>query len=481
MSDNYLDDEFERDEQAHGNERDHASELGEKDREDEFEFPPDRPRHRPLFIAGTILLALLIIGGFFAARTFDRSLTGAAPTPTSTLLPGENLFYITISPSWGTVSLDGHTISSLPTIGNTPLSLSVGSHTVVWNDPPFSQQKCFVTVPLQQNAGANACSSNDSAPVQKGKDAGLTATIISFIVASSMLPAAQHTALVQSVQATLNALQSTSTVQPGEKIVNLQAHNFIATATQPLKATLKFQLETNPNTSAPCDPTLYSGISNCNINGINCVNLCDSSDVYYTQAGSSPPQKVWDIFGILRATWDYTTMSGQTVATNQPDIASNSGLEFLFPLYVTWSGSQWHVSLFPAAQVDFFIPPNYLNCIPVQSLVYGNNVEPSYFGIPATNVFQSVTINGQIQNLNWVGTSSSTNYATGCLVNVTIQQTSQNPSTPTVQNLPTAYCLYRFGVLLAVNDVAHRYWPFLSVANAYEQNIAQQLMPHQTS
>jgi hypothetical protein len=482
MSDNNLDDEFERDENSHANERERdtepeLAEIDREDAEDAYEFPPERQKRRPFFFIGTMLLILLIIGGFFAFQTVRRGLTGTVLTPTPTLLPGENLFYITISPSWGTISVDRHPVSSLPVVGDTPLSLSVGTHEVDWNDPPFSPQKCYVTVPLQPNAGANACSSNDSSQVQHGKDAGLTATIISFVATPAMLPAAQHTALVQSIQATLNALQSTSTVQPGEKFVDLKAPKFVATASQPLRATLRFQLETNPNTSAPCDPTLYNGISNCNLNGVNCANLCDGSDVYYATGSSSPGQTAWDIFGILRITWDYITMSGQVVATNQPDIADKSGLEYLFPLYVAWSGSHWNVSLFPAANVDFYIPPIYLNCVPVNTLIYGNNVEPSYFGIPPMNVFQGVTINGQIQNLNWVGTSSKTNLATGCMETITIQQSSQNPSTPTVANTPTAYCLYRFGVLLAVNNIAHRYWPFLPVANAYEQNIAHQLMP----
>jgi len=38
-----------------------------------------------------------------------------------------------------------------------------------------------------------------------------------------------------------------------------------------------------------------------------------------------------------------------------------------------------------------------------------------------------------------------------------------------------AYCLYRFGVLLAANDEAHRLWPYLPVADAYEQGIARRL------
>ncbi len=58
-------------------------------------------------------------------------------------------------------------------------------------------------------------------------------------------------------------------------------------------------------------------------------------------------------------------------------------------------------------------------------------------------------------------------------------------TTPTqVQNVKTtlstasplvAYCLHRFGVLLAANDLAHRLWPYLPLADANEQHLAQQM------
>jgi hypothetical protein len=35
--------------------------------------------------------------------------------------------------------------------------------------------------------------------------------------------------------------------------------------------------------------------------------------------------------------------------------------------------------------------------------------------------------------------------------------------------------LFRFGVVLAANTVAHQLWPYLPVADAYEQGIAQRL------
>lgn len=38
-----------------------------------------------------------------------------------------------------------------------------------------------------------------------------------------------------------------------------------------------------------------------------------------------------------------------------------------------------------------------------------------------------------------------------------------------------AYCLHRFGVLLAANDAAGRAWLYRPRADAYEQGLARQL------
>jgi len=37
------------------------------------------------------------------------------------------------------------------------------------------------------------------------------------------------------------------------------------------------------------------------------------------------------------------------------------------------------------------------------------------------------------------------------------------------------YCLYRFGVLLALDNVTRSFWPNLPLADAYEQNVARHI------
>ena len=75
------------------------------------------------------------------------------------------------------------------------------------------------------------------------------------------------------------------------------------------------------------------------------------------------------------------------------------------------------------------------------------------------------------QQLTW-NPNHGSNLAAGCLL--TAYPISGNGST---SSQPVARCLYRFGVLLALDDATHKFWPNLPVADAYEQSIAQHISP----
>ena len=67
-----------------------------------------------------------------------------------------------------------------------------------------------------------------------------------------------------------------------------------------------------------------------------------------------------------------------------------------------------------------------------------------------------------------------TTLASGCLVEFELQDDAFRTTTPNVSPPLVAEIMQRFGVLLAVNDIAHHLFPFLPVANAYEKQLAQQ-------
>ena len=459
------DDESIDEEKAQNTPENDADDNDELTETDDFDFPPppERRRRGPLAILAVIVLIIVLVGGGLAiARAVGGSAIGAAPTPTATLLPGENLFYVTTDPSWGTVSVDGRTLANPPKLGSEPLTLAAGAHTIVWNAAPLPPQKCLIFVPQQQSSGGN-CSTTDQATVKSGKDAGLQATVVEFALDSTMLTSTQFTSLSHAIQTYFNTFQATDMVQPGEQYVVANAPNNVATATQPLKAIFKLHLDTNSNSTLPCY-TGNIGEQSCG----SCYTFCNPSVVFDFNGpfGYVSLPTTWDIYVVSGATWDYTTLSGQSVAANQPDTIASSTLEYTFPLFITWTGSQWHVSDMPQKNdFNFFFgytPP----CAVTEAILQNNN--------SLSNPFYSITINGPPQNLFWQDNNSDKNLAQGCLAGAVIQPGN---GTPVAANAPEAYILYRFGVLLAANSLAHRWWPNLPVANGYEQSIVQQLLP----
>lgn len=430
---------------------------------------PRRGPSTPVIIGVIVLIVVIIGGGFLAVRAFGSGLLTSAATPTPTLPPGSNLFYITTDPAWGQISIDGKSIHNLPAIGSTPLTLSSGGHTIVWNSPPFSPQTCAIYVPAQQTT-SGVCSTNDMQPIKSGKDTGLQATVISFTAAISQLSAAQHRNLINTTQAFLDTLQDTDTVQPGEQFVDLNVPHNIATATQTLKATLHFHLDTNTNSTAPCIAITGPIGGFCQGTGGSCYSLCGGEEIQGLFVSGKP---AWDIYGVVQMTWDYSTLDGQVIASDQPDVPDSSKPEYLVPFYVTFSSSEWHITdQFPHTKSSIF-PTTPPSCLPLQTLILGNGTESSNFGIPA-NGLTSVKVNGQVQTLYWTQYTTGNNAAAGCLA--TVSQTPSNPNSATpVANASSAYCLYRFGVLLTVNPAARRYWPNLPTADAYEQGIAQNI------
>jgi len=424
--------------------------------EDSDEMPPSHHRPRPFVIISVIALIVVIVGGgFFAVRTVGGGLLTSAATPTPTVPPGANLFYVTTNPAWGTVSIDGHPITHLPALGQAPLQISPGGHTITWDAPPFPVQRCFLDVPPQQSGSAGACDTSESANVTTGANAGQQAFVIPFSADSSKLSSSQRALLIQAVKTYLTTFQSSTTVQPGEHYASTQTANHLATATQTLQASLHFQLDTNPNSTRPCLNFHSPGTPACSIEEVSCQAFCPvllSSD-----NGSALPATNWQVAAPVLITWSYATPGGQVVADNAPDTPESSGYEDLASLSITWKSGAWNVINQPDTSPSLFTLTTNPVCAAAQDWITAN---PSHQSLSET------TLDGQSTAVNFQY-FAGTNAANGCLVKAIPAQSSA---------APVGYLLYRFGVLLAVNSAAHRYWPGLPMADAYEQGIAQPLM-----
>lgn len=362
----------------------------------------------------------------------------SATTPTVT--PGDNLFFIQAIPS-GSVYLDGHLLIQPPTPGGKPLSLSYGRHQILWKAAPFNPLSCIVSVPSSLTAGQ--CNYESPVPY-----AGANARLITFDPTLTDLSAAQRTVLIQHIQVVLTSLQSTAIVQPGEQYASTSPAGLLSTLTanQPLKATLSFHLDTNPASTKPC---LNGSGDDCALEGQSCLQFCNAPML--NQGAASTTGVDLDMLALFYPTWTYTTASGQIVAQHQPDTtATNVGTDHSILLHITWDHSGWHISRITAENAFFETPGNAdPACASINNSIH---ITPAYQYTAA------------IGNVSWQ-LFAGTNRAAGCLGIVTPDNSQQ----------PPAYCLYRFGILLAANAAAHRYFPMLPVADASEQAIAQQI------
>ena len=423
-------------------------------------------RRRGLQLGITTSLVVLVVLMILASTAPVRELVGSifpGPTPTPSPAPGlqNDLFYFKTSPSWGYLTIDGHVVSRLPRMSvDQPLHLSPGQHVLVWRAAPFLAQRCTLTVPTK--FGVGGCRFDP--PIEVGN--GLFASIIKFSESLNMLPTTQRALLIHTVQAELGTMQYSEMVQPGEPYalsseIADAGHNpcrltsqvvlCYAIAAQPLKARLSFQLDMDTSPNAPCT------ISNsCSLGGQDCRLFCDTSDAVGPMWYSTSAAAEWNIVVMVRPLWQFTTRDGRVIAHDQADtFIAGQGNEYFVMLNITWENPGWST-----------LPP------------FSNSQLPS--GDPVCDAAANDT---QVLNVEALNNSDALiqtqspplpgrDLGVGCLVTIKPGLLSSLTPPPSSQ---VAYCLHRFGVLLAVNNLAHHLWPFLPVANAYEKRLAQQL------
>jgi hypothetical protein len=153
--------------------------------------------------------------------------------------------------------------------------------------------------------------------------------------------------------------------------------------------------------------------------------------------------------------WQFSTQEGRIVEENQAD-SFILGQPFApaLPLNITWNGMKWDVT-----------PGTWGG-----SRGSDDPVCQAAVADMSTLVFASTPPNVELQSVP--GPRS----ASGCLIAISTRSALNGASMPTPPASTVAYVIQRFGVLLAVNALAHRLWPFLPVADASTQHMAQQLI-----
>lgn len=403
-----------------------------------FKPPPARRRRLIMLVVLATLTLFIILSSMASIHDLVARII---PTPAPTPPLDASQFYVQSDPPWGQLVIDGRTVAHLPVIGtDPPLRLSFGHHTLQWRAAPFLAQSCTLTVPV--DFGSDTCMDNDSAPISGGR----YVRVVTFLSSLANLSPTQRAELTETAQAALDGQQSMTTVRTGEyyalsptscrytQPAPPQLAPCYTIAGQPLKAMLSFQLDTNASADLSCDSPEPD--QPCAFSTQNCHLFCS--------VDFAP--SVWIVGTAVRATWTFTTISGQIVAQDVPD---NALEEDFVLIQIAWNQAGWHV----------------------MPLLGGSNGSLPPFGYPTCQSIESNTnlFGPTASALEWNFAASSV-LADGCVAEAIPEPALGARPSPSTRG---AYCLYRFGVILAVNKLAHRYWPFLPMADAYEQSLAQ--------
>ncbi len=405
-------------------------------------------RQRSMQVIATIsviMLALLLIG---ANDSAIRNIFVLLPTPTATMPLGTDRFYVNAEPGWGHLFVDGKLVKHVPNVGDNkvPMHLSHGTHTLEWDAFPFPRQTCTVSVPPKYHT--DTCEYN--AQVGNGKDSGW---LFSFSASLITLSDEQRASLIATVQAVLQNYTSSEIVQPEEAYALDALGQQQAIAREPLKVTVRYQLDIDATFNNDCGPSfVVEEAQGCSNQGQDCHIFCPSSNYVNTDS------TVWNVFAAMNAITDYTLLDGKQVAYYSSDsIEPSKPYEHLVPLRISWDAMHWKVTS------SFAL---FSNEGPVK---FTSPVCDTALGKVGSDPLLSTTLESSYVGLNWSPVAVSHSPAS-CLNIVTMEQ----PLT-SVEEQPVALCLYRFGIFLAANQLAHIYWPHMLIADAAEQHLAQQL------
>lgn len=422
--------------------------------------PRARARRGALVASAFLVLLVVILGSLPNVRSqVVDAVQRLIPTPTPTLAPGADRFYIATDVPWSKVALDGRPIA-LPRIGmDAPLRLARGRHMLTWTAAPFQPQQCSLDVPYTT---ATSCRLIDEARRGTAKPAF---AVIGLPESLDTLPAVQQRALLQAAQTALSDFSDI--IQPGEPYLIDSSGNVFGNgiARQPLRATLQLQLDTEIPT-VTCSLNLRSELtSSCVISGQNCARFCAVPWQARQAATTAADRLEWLAFAVIYPPlWNYATEDGATITQNQPVCSCGAASrESPVLLHMAWDGSSWHVQpLFGPNQG----PSIVVNGVQAANTAVDIQVADDPACLAAEDIFPE-----ERQTYAQLRFISGPNPAAGCLLEATLVTPEGTPTAAA----PVEEYLMRFGEFVAVNNLAHQRNPQWPQANAYEQQLARQL------
>ena len=363
-------------------------------------------------LAATVA-AVLAVAGILLSKLGDPvglarglfNIPTPVPTATATPIPlNQTWFYLENGIPWGVLTVDGRMVTQFYSSSPLAVVLPRGRHTIAYDAAPFPPLRCVASVPADAHDTCPLDPQLVKSLARFPEDQQRRALDLGADIAH--LPADQRAALEAAVQQQIAVDATPATVAPGEQY--RAADGTIATATQPLRATIVSQPWGNDATNFPS----------------NCPFLCSEP------FGPSRPTDAWPIAAHVREGFRYMTLDGQVVVDlapfGEPRQASGDPRQYLIQFQVRWDGA-WHVTENPQA-VGTHLDPCGL----------ASGLAP-YGGFSGHSSLDPFTIDR---------TFAAPHPADGCVVVLVASPSNPNPPAGSI------YYLYRFGVMTAATPAA---------------------------
>jgi hypothetical protein len=271
--------------------------------------------------------------------------------------------------------------------------------------------------------------------------------IVAMHESLAAIGAPDSNALISAITKAVESITSTAHVQPGESFYYFDNNNLTGepvVAQEPVSATLTFQYLTPDESDYPEPCILGQPAIPCRFPGQNCGMICT---VPQPPSAVTPDQgRDWIAAVNVQASWTYTLLDGTPDAQ---DVAEQFGAQ-LMALRITRDASGWRVA-------------------PIIGHTPGLDVADDPVCDPARYLLAQVSSwSFMVVNPPPYGRSafvSGSTLADGCAVGLYFGA----PTTPAV-------FLQRFGVLSTANALAVNPSDHLPVADAAEQQLAEQIL-----
>ncbi len=394
---------------------------------------PRSARRRVMAMAATALLVVAaLVGLFFRATSdpggaFDTLLQIYTPTPQPTFVPGANQIFIMHGVPWGVLIIDGKKIPQNDASVKGVL-LTYGTHHLVYQARYFPTLRCVISAPSQPE---DSCpiDSRDGESGQFISDHGL-ARMINLNLTSDKLQMDQYSALVQQINRMLSAKTYSTTIAPGDHYMTPEGK--ATTASEPLSITLQLSMARIDSRNA----TEWMGSQ--------CLQFCYPP--YSSSFGF--PQSDWQVMIGVIERWSITDVQGNTTVLSYP--TTNFGLtQTLMQLGIQLTGSKWNIS--GLDQPDRVAVTSNAMAMANHTLIN----QPQSQGSMSVNGFSLVL---------------SANPLDGCVI--PLMFSSDESSKAKI----TSRVLWRFGAVVALDDTAHTLYPWLPIASATDQAVANRIL-----